>query len=112
MERALLNSFVSERGVYLKNVHLSPLSALNLAMTLQRRPFRVLGLQQVAIGGMDRSALKNLWCNELGLRHIGYFESEVRRGMCYVDAVEYSCNMNKNFRPPNLWGLKCVVAAG
>eukprot|EP01084_Bolivina_argentea_P114253 203448_1 len=42
----------------------------------EERPFRVLGLQQVAIGGLDRIALKNLWCNELGLRHVGYFESE------------------------------------
>ncbi len=37
----------------------------------------MLGLQQVAIGGLDRSALKDLWCNELGLSHVGYFESEV-----------------------------------
>ena len=31
------------------------------------RPFRVLGLQQVAIGGLDRMLLRQLWCDLLGL---------------------------------------------
>jgi hypothetical protein len=33
----------------------------------QERPFRILGLQQVAIGSTDRTALRELWINVLGL---------------------------------------------
>ena len=40
------------------------------------RPFRVLGLQQVAIGGPDKSALRSLWVDLLGLTHIGSYRSE------------------------------------
>jgi lactoylglutathione lyase len=40
------------------------------------RPFRVLGLQQVAIGGADKSALRALWCELLGVPLVGSFRSE------------------------------------
>ena len=40
------------------------------------RPFRVLGLQQVAVGGRDKSALRRLWCDLLGLPVVGSFRSE------------------------------------
>ena len=40
------------------------------------RPFRVLGLQQVAIGSTDKSRLSNLWLNIFGLKKIGTFRSE------------------------------------
>jgi lactoylglutathione lyase len=40
------------------------------------RPFRVLGLQQVAIGGADKSALRALWCDLLGVPLVGSFRSE------------------------------------
>mgnify|MGYP002624531629 CR=1 FL=1 len=40
------------------------------------RPFRVLGLQQVAIGGRDKAALLELWVDLLGLEHHGDFRSE------------------------------------
>ncbi len=40
------------------------------------RPFRVLGLQQVAIGGRDKAALRRLWCDLLGLPIVGEFRSE------------------------------------
>ena len=40
------------------------------------RPFRVLGLQQVAIGGPDKSALRKLWVDLLGLTVTGTFRSE------------------------------------
>ena len=39
------------------------------------RPFRVLGLQQVAIGGLDRAPLRHLWCDLLGLSQVGSYES-------------------------------------
>ncbi|MFY7941337.1 MAG: VOC family protein [Burkholderiaceae bacterium] len=40
------------------------------------RPFRVLGIQQVAIGGEDKSRLKKLWVDMLGLSVQSTFVSE------------------------------------
>ncbi len=40
------------------------------------RPFRVLGLQQVAVGALDKADLRYLWCELLGLRVVGDFRSE------------------------------------
>jgi len=44
-------------------------------MSQPSRPFRVLGLQQVAIGGLDRDKLRRLWCDLLGVTKIGEYES-------------------------------------
>src|SRR5262245_10098381 len=41
-----------------------------------KRPFRVLGLQQIAIGGPDRQRLRELWVDVLGLAVTGHFKSE------------------------------------
>jgi lactoylglutathione lyase len=40
------------------------------------RPFRVLGLQQIAIGGASKAALRALWVDLLGLDAVGTFRSE------------------------------------
>ena len=40
------------------------------------KPFRILGLQQVAIGGLDKQRLRALWVNMLGLSVKGNFVSE------------------------------------
>jgi lactoylglutathione lyase len=40
------------------------------------RPFRILGIQQVAIGGADKARLKKLWVDLLGLEVKGHFVSE------------------------------------
>lgn len=40
------------------------------------RPFRVLGIQQIAIGGPDKQRLKGLWVDVLGLAVTGSFVSE------------------------------------
>jgi lactoylglutathione lyase len=40
------------------------------------KPFRILGLQQVAIGGPDKAALRTLWCDIFGLATKGQFRSE------------------------------------
>ena len=40
------------------------------------RPFQVLGIQQVAIGGEDKSRLKKLWVDMLGLSVQSTFVSE------------------------------------
>lgn len=43
---------------------------------MSQRPFRVLGIQQVAIGGPDKQRLRRLWVDELGLEVTGNFVSE------------------------------------
>jgi lactoylglutathione lyase len=40
------------------------------------RPFRVLGLQQIAIGGPSKDALRRLWIDLLGVPQTGTFKSE------------------------------------
>ena len=40
------------------------------------RPFRVLGIQQIAIGGPDKQRLKGLWVDVLGLAVTGSFVSD------------------------------------
>lgn len=51
------------------------------------RPFRVLGVQQIAIGGEDRGALASLWVELLGLESRGTFRSEAEN----VDEEILSC---------------------
>lgn len=41
-----------------------------------QRPFQVLGLQQIAIGGLDKQRLQTLWVDMLGLQKTGTFQSE------------------------------------
>lgn len=40
------------------------------------RPFRVLGVQQIAIGGPSKAALAHLWVDLFGLEKTGTFRSE------------------------------------
>jgi lactoylglutathione lyase len=40
------------------------------------RPFRILGLQQIALGALDKGALRRLWVDTLGLEVTGAFRSE------------------------------------
>ncbi len=40
------------------------------------RPFKVLGLQQVAIGATRKERLRTLWVDKLGLQLTGHFRSE------------------------------------
>ncbi|CAB5685805.1 VOC family protein [Comamonas aquatica] len=43
---------------------------------MHQRPFKVLGIQQVAIGGTDKQRMKRLWVDMLGLEQTGTFQSE------------------------------------
>jgi lactoylglutathione lyase len=43
---------------------------------MNERPFRVLGVQQLAVGGTDKARLRHLWCDLLGLEKTGEFRSE------------------------------------
>jgi lactoylglutathione lyase len=40
------------------------------------RPFKVLGLQQIAVGGVDKQALRRFWIDMLGLTPTGSYRSE------------------------------------
>lgn len=40
------------------------------------RPFKVLGIQQIAVGGTDKQKLRKLWVDTLGLTAVGTFKSE------------------------------------
>jgi len=42
---------------------------------MNNRPFKVLGLQQIAIGGLDKSRLRTLWVDTLGLQLTGNYRS-------------------------------------
>ncbi|MDA8521044.1 VOC family protein [Acidovorax sp. NCPPB 4044] len=44
--------------------------------TIASRPFKVLGIQQVAIGGTDKDRMKRLWVDMLGLAQTGTFRSQ------------------------------------
>jgi lactoylglutathione lyase len=43
---------------------------------MSRRPFKVLGIQQIAIGGPSKERLKRLWVDMFGLEVTGNFVSE------------------------------------
>lgn len=43
---------------------------------MSTRPFKVLGIQQVAIGGPSKDRLRTLWVDQLGLEVTGHFVSE------------------------------------
>ena len=53
------------------------------------KPFKILGIQQVAIGGPDKSKLQKLWVDMFGLEITGTFQSEREN----VD--EHICAMGK-----------------
>lgn len=40
------------------------------------RPFKILGVQQIAVGGDSKEKLKKFWVDTLGLQNIGSFRSE------------------------------------
>ncbi len=43
---------------------------------MEKRPFRVLGVQQIAIGGEDKSQLAKFWIEIMGLVKVHTFRSE------------------------------------
>jgi len=40
------------------------------------RPFSILGIQQIAVGGLDKQALRRFWVDTLGLTATGSYRSE------------------------------------
>jgi lactoylglutathione lyase len=49
---------------------------LRSLLDAQPRPFRVLGLQQIALGALDKAALRHLWVDLLGLTPSHTYRSE------------------------------------
>jgi lactoylglutathione lyase len=43
---------------------------------VSERPFSVLGIQQIAVGSVDKAPLRRLWIDMLGLTATGQFRSE------------------------------------
>jgi lactoylglutathione lyase len=43
---------------------------------MSQRPFRILGMQQIAIGAADKNDLRKLWVDIFGLEVVGTFRSE------------------------------------
>ena len=42
---------------------------------MSERPFKVLGIQQIAVGGLDKQRLRGLWVDTLGLQLAGNYKS-------------------------------------
>jgi len=43
---------------------------------VSERPFKILGLQQIAVGGLDKAALRRFWIDTLGLTATGTYRAE------------------------------------
>src|SRR4051812_3620937 len=61
------------------------------------RPFKVLGIQQIAIGAPDKNRLKTLWVDMLGLQVTGNFRSEsenVDEDICAMGSGAYKVEVD------------------
>lgn len=61
------------------------------------RPFKVLGIQQIAIGGPDKSRLRELWVDKLGLAVTGTFKSDrenVDEDICAMGAGPFTVEVD------------------
>ena len=62
-----------------------------------KRPFQVLGIQQIAIGGPDKKRLQKLWVDMLGLEVTGSFRSEkenVDEDICTLGAGPFKVEVD------------------
>ena len=61
------------------------------------RPFKVLGVQQIAIGGPDKLRLQTLWVDMLGLEKTGTFQSErenVNEDICAIGSGPFKVEVD------------------
>ena len=64
---------------------------------MTQRPFKVLGIQQIAIGGPDKKRLQTLWVDMLGLEVTGSFKSEkenVDEDICAMGSGPYKVEVD------------------
>jgi len=62
-----------------------------------KRPFQVLGIQQIAIGGTDKQRLKKLWVDMFGLEVTGTYKSErenVDEDICAIGAGAFKVEVD------------------
>jgi lactoylglutathione lyase len=67
---------------------------------MNNRPFKVLGVQQIAIGGPDKQVLRRLWVDLLGVQVVGSYRSATENvdedilrlgsgaGACEIDLMQ------------------------
>ncbi|RZJ21982.1 MAG: VOC family protein [Haliea sp.] len=63
----------------------------------QDRPFKVLGIQQIAIGGADKQRLRTLWVDLFGLEVTGTYRSErenVDEDICAVGSGPFKVEVD------------------
>ena len=61
------------------------------------RPFKILGIQQIAIGGTDKNRMRALWVDKLGLEITGNFVSErenVDEDICAMGKAPYKVEVD------------------
>ncbi|MES2940354.1 MAG: VOC family protein [Pseudomonadota bacterium] len=64
---------------------------------MEKRPFKVLGIQQIAIGAPDKERLKTLWVDLFGLELTGNFRSErenVDEDICAMGAGPFKVEVD------------------
>ena len=64
---------------------------------MSQRPFRVLGVQQIAIGGTDKTRLARLWVDMFGLAVTGTFRSDrenVDEDICALGAGPFKVEVD------------------
>ena len=62
-----------------------------------KKPYKILGIQQIAIGGTDKQRLKQLWVDMLGLTVTGNFVSErenVDEDICSIGRGAYKIEVD------------------
>ena len=62
-----------------------------------KKPYKILGIQQIAIGGADKQRLKHLWVDMLGLTITGNFVSErenVDEDICSIGRGAYKIEVD------------------
>ena len=64
-------------------------------MSTGAKPFRVLGIQQIAIGGLDKSALTKFWVNTLGIEKVGEYKAEVTCSHSALEVVKIFLKQTK-----------------
>jgi lactoylglutathione lyase len=61
------------------------------------RPFRILGIQQIAVGALDKGRLRALWVDALGLPVTGHYVSErenVDEDIAVMGAAPFHCEVD------------------
>ncbi len=68
-----------------------------MATVSASRPFKVLGLQQIAVGGLDKQRLRAFWVDLLGLRYGHTYKSEkenVDEDICETGAGAFTVEVD------------------